>query len=367
MSRHSSYDTLSGSPSESNSSSIPHGPGSSDPKISPTGTFQLQHRITMPPPYSPGSQTHIAATTNPSDKLLPGSDEERNMPARRRTTQKKIWRYVDKASTWPILSLIRLPYCGIYRHYIKKPTKQLGGLIGRNQLNKVPIDRLMAALERWRDRIVEQLTIVVVADTLVATAGIAALSWQSIDQKARPEAWVTLALLYSSLALSVSSVLLALQQSSILKGINLKVPSEPVDDPNSPPTDDAKSVLKKNKWGRAEQMLELILRVKDKKADVGEKEYRVDPVRLYVWQAPVMMMSYGACVFVCGFSLHAVYPLFLIAKTGWTPEAKTALIFMGMGSFAMVNFVAPSLLLNIVYLSWKIYTDGDIDDPASIH
>ena len=155
---------------------------------------------------------------------------------------------------------------------------------------------------------------------MIATADIAALAWPSLDPTKRSEAWITLALVYSSLALSVSSVLLALQQQSVLKSFDISrfLKRENVD----LPPEKFDIAYEQDITQTAKAMIRLVLA---KIEDSTKVQYRLDIFRLYVWQAPAMSMSYSALLFICGFSLHTVYPLFLIGKTGWTAEVKVCL------------------------------------------
>ena len=119
--------------------------------------------------------------------------------------------------------------------------------------------------------------------TLAAIADISVFSWTDIGATY----WLATALFYFSLSLSLWAVILSTQQKSVTRTLSVY-------------QDDAAQLRLK---------AQVILRIPDGRARAGKARTFAELNMLYVWQCPLMLMSYGWATLLLGLTLHVCSPL----------------------------------------------------------
>lgn len=122
-----------------------------------------------------------------------------------------------------------------------------------------------------------------IQSTLAAIADISVFSWTDIGDTY----WLATALFYFSLSLSLWAVILSTQQKSVTRTLSVY-------------QDDAAQLRLK---------VQVILRIPDGRARAGKGRSFAELNMLYVWQCPLMLMSYGWATLLLGLTLHVCSPL----------------------------------------------------------
>ena len=163
---------------------------------------------------------------------------------------------------------------------------------------------------------------------LSAGAVIGIFSWTNVPTTY----WLAQALFYSSLSLSVWAVIIASQQTTLLNAIR--------------PTD-------KLQLEEVYSTAQIILRFKTDPDDIegyasayyrgpealGKKGWTARNI-IYVWQCPLMLMSWAWGTLLVGLTLHVCAPL--IAGDATWDEVRIAIFYLAVGLGSFVNFLWTS-------------------------
>jgi hypothetical protein len=121
--------------------------------------------------------------------------------------------------------------------------------------------------------------------TLAAIADLSVFSWTDIGNTY----WLAAAFFYFSLSLSLWAVVLSAQQKSVTRTLEVKA------------DDDAQRL-----WLKVQVILRIPENVQSRK---GSRQTFAEWNMLYVWQCPLMMMSYGWATLLLGLTLQVCSPL----------------------------------------------------------
>jgi len=146
--------------------------------------------------------------------------------------------------------------------------------------------------------------------------------------------WLASAFWYSSLVLSILGILLASQQTTVLQLLG------------RPPTNTLGGYAEKNDVRR---FLPLILtkvrpRILQDTESVDDGyhlgQWRPRWKMVFIWQCPIMFMSYSVCFFLAGLTLFVCTPL--IRGDNWSTASNVNISFLIMFSYERTNKLTDS-------------------------
>lgn len=150
------------------------------------------------------------------------------------------------------------------------------------------------------------IVLTVLKCAVLAGAVIGSFSWFTVENSI----WGASACWYSSLVFSILGILLSAQQIAVLKIVG-EVPAG--DGPHS-----------RNSIERYKPLLIESPRVKPRAQSLSKDKPLWRPKRsmVFVWQCPIMFMSYSVCLFLAGLTLLVITPLVKLGERGWSAGAK---------------------------------------------
>ncbi|KAG8531349.1 uncharacterized protein KY384_002978 [Bacidia gigantensis] len=210
-----------------------------------------------------------------------------------------------------LVSLATFPYYRIFRGNTLKPIQLIASYTGQpNQIKKI-----LYHLNHWQARKIAELQFISIACAILAAATIGSFSWNAVIDAY----WLAAAFWYSSLILSILGILLSAQQITVFQLLG------------KPPNDlkDRDSTIKSIR-----RFLPLILSevspsrtYAETANDLGEiGRWRPRWKMVFIWQCPVMFMSYSVSLFMAGLTIFVCTPL--IRFEGWTTGANIAVFYL---------------------------------------
>ncbi|KAF2650658.1 hypothetical protein K491DRAFT_608412 [Lophiostoma macrostomum CBS 122681] len=183
-----------------------------------------------------------------------------------------------------LANILSSSYLGAYRYYTLEPIKK----IERDQ-EEIVGGQLINALVEFRRLKEEELSFIAKAATLSAAAVIGIFSWPSTEHTI----WVAKMLWNWSFFMSTFSMI-GSAPTRLLQHLPEKDNNEKYDERT------------------VKIALNLFLRPVDKSARAGGKmkARKISRSMLWVWQCPAMLMSYSWVLFLIGYALHVLSPVF---------------------------------------------------------
>jgi len=199
--------------------------------------------------------------------------------------------------------IVTWPYHRTYTHFIVKP--------GRRIIEAKDDWQLWQAVEAWRSSRQEELSFIKTASTLCAAADIGIFSWPEIPTTY----WVSRGLFYTSLSLSVWAIMTAAQQSAVIATF----PEIEIRDRQGL-RDIARVIIRSNVFSDP-----------DPTSREAKMRQTITAASIeFVWQCPLMLMSWAWVSFLFGLTLHVLRPF--IRREKWGDNHKVAILFLATGA-----------------------------------
>lgn len=140
---------------------------------------------------------------------------------------------------------------------------------------------------------------------VLAGAVIGSFSWFSITSAF----WLASACWYASLVLSILAILLAAQQISVFHFLGDVSELDPKSGRST--FERYRSLLIENVPNNRNQSL-----------DPEVSRFRSKSTMVFIWQCPMMFMSYSVCLFLLGLTLVVITPLIRLRRQGWNGDVN---------------------------------------------
>ncbi|OTB05370.1 hypothetical protein M426DRAFT_10695 [Hypoxylon sp. CI-4A] len=213
------------------------------------------------------------------------------------------------------LQIITMSYAGAYTYHTVNPIE----IIERNQEcgDEASRLKLIKALVSFRNIKSEELSFVTKAATLSGAAVIGVFSWPTTEQTV----WAAKMLWNWSLFFSFFSLISSAHQR-LLRHL-------PMSEPHGLEFNDAKLQLALNLF------LQPPLNVLD--LSVKPDLRRISSRMLWIWQCPMMLMSHSWVLFIVGYALHLLTPVFDPSQS--KVSFKAAVVTVSGCALVVLNFV----------------------------
>lgn len=236
------------------------------------------------------------------------------------------------------VNLGTLPYYRMFQFNTYQPII----LIAAYTSSPGKLHKVLYHLDRWRTRKLSELQFISIASAILAAATIGSFSWSAIVDAY----WLASAFWYSSLILSILGILLAAQQITVLQLLG------------RPPTQTYDGFPEKADVRRFLPLILSEVRPHGTRTNAvcdsdSVGEWRPRWKMVFIWQCPVMFLSYSICFFLAGLTLFVCTPL--IRGDEWNAASDVAVVYLTTGAFALAIFV---------FASFWIYHYVDLDHES---
>ncbi|EMD68050.1 hypothetical protein COCSADRAFT_167318 [Bipolaris sorokiniana ND90Pr] len=242
-----------------------------------------------------------------------------------------------------IIRIATLPYYRLYHFNTINPLCNLASLTSSPTPDT---KKLFSTLSSWRTRKLSELQFTTISCTVLAAAVIGAFSWPTVSTAH----WLTPGFWHTSLILSILGILLSASEITVLNllgPVRYAASSSPS---LLPPTSQCPPSSTPSNGGGVydaaiQRYMPLLLSPVTVKEDAGSggAKQRYVPRRkmVFIWQAPLMFMSYSVCAFLAGLTVLVGLPVLRGEKKGaWGDEGwNIAVMYLTTFGAGLVAFV----------------------------
>ncbi|KAF2471779.1 uncharacterized protein BDR25DRAFT_285382 [Lindgomyces ingoldianus] len=232
-----------------------------------------------------------------------------------------------------------LPYYRFYRHNTIEPLKKISTLACQPLNSR----KVLKEISRWRARKLTELQFISIACAIVAAAVIGAFSWNTVVDAY----WLAHALWHGSLVLSILGILLAAQQIAILYALG---PLPRVTKP-----DQADAAIQRYSPLLLSKASKQIFQVESQ----SKKSVQPRKKMVFIWQCPMMLMSYSVTAFLAGLTILVCTPL--IRRDEWNSGCNIAVMYLTISAISSAAFLFCSFWI-FHYVDLEFATSDEEDE-----